>query len=456
MATDQLHARRDEFESPEPLVPYPRAMKMFPVIRQSWLSAFDKCALSAKFDQQYRRGWDQHWQARGVMFHRFAGRALREMALHGEMSIEVDVALAILHEVIRQEDIDRECPDCFSTRIKPGISKDGMRTCMDCGARFETELTNLPMHELKDLYWTVIKWANDTSWDTEKLYSVEERLRAVVTYPNRLGGPGVERMLSGQIDALFVDGNEATILDWKDTWGMPGPTEVSFEGYFQQRFYSWLVFKNYRHIEKVTLREFYERYSEAREAVVWRDRVDDIEAELAALAERFDRGFEEKAFPPTPGKHCSWCIRPTGCPIIVPARGEGRILDADHAKKVAGQLVVMESVKDDLTKAMKAWSDIHGPTEVRHSKGQAAYGFQRRVRTVRPTKEQLEAAISAAGGIEHVDLNDLYTESVSTRFGLFRPEESAEQADDRLLAQLQQSVDAARARREESMHRREG
>src|SRR3954470_12345805 len=142
------------------VVPYPRAMRRFPVLRQSWLSTFDRCALSSRFDHLYRRGWDTHPQARGTMWHRFAGRALREMAQLGERTIEVDVALAILHEVVRQEDVDRDCPDCFSTRIAPGISRTGMRRCLACGAKFETELTNLPMRELKDLYWTAIKWAH--------------------------------------------------------------------------------------------------------------------------------------------------------------------------------------------------------------------------------------------------------------------------------------------------------
>lgn len=453
--TPVASATRD-FEAPQQLAPYPRAMRRFPVLRQSWLSSFDKCALSARFDQEYRRGWDAHHQARGVVFHRFAGRALREMALLGERSIEVDVALAILHEVIRQDDVDRECPDCFSARVAPGISKDGMRRCLDCGARFETELTNLPAHELKDLYWTVKKWAHETSWETEHLYSVEERMKAPVFYENRLGGAGVERWLSGQIDALFEypDGT-AVVVDWKDTWGMPAPTEVSFEGYFQQRFYGWLVMKNRKHVEKVVLREFYERYSEAREAVVWRERLDDIEAELAALAERFDRAFEEKVFPPSPGKQCSWCVRPTACPIVVPARGDGRILDGGHARKAAGQLIVIESVEAQLKAALKAWSDTHGPVEVKDAKGLRYFGFRRKQRRERPTRERLQEAIAAAGGIEHLDLDELYPEKAGTTFGAFTPspEETPEAQDARLLRDLERSAEAAGKRRA-SMHRR--
>jgi hypothetical protein len=93
-------------------VPYPTALAQYPEIRQSILSAFDLCALEAKFDLDYRKGWSSHPQARGQIFHRFAARALTEMNHQNERTIEVDVALAILHEVLRQDDVDRECPVC--------------------------------------------------------------------------------------------------------------------------------------------------------------------------------------------------------------------------------------------------------------------------------------------------------------------------------------------------------
>lgn len=437
-----------------PLVPYPKALEAFPTVRQSMLSSFDRCGKMTQFDLLYRRGWDAHHQARGVVFHRVAARCLREMAILGETSIEVDVALAVLHEVLRQDDIDRQCPDCFSMNIRPGISPDGNRLCGDCGQTFETELTNIPMSEIKDLYWTTIKWANENEFDVANLYSTEERYRAPLAYTNRLGGPGVERVLTGQLDALFLYEHEgrAVVLDWKDTWALPGPTEVSFGGYFQQRFYGWLVMKNFKQIESVTLREFYERYSEGREATVFASQLDDIEDELAALAERFDRAYEEDVWRPSPGKHCSFCVAPTKCPILKEGRMEGRIVDEADARSKAGQLVVVEEIKKNLTSSLKAFADASssGEIPVRTSKGKAVMGFQRSERTERPTKQQLEDAIAAAGGIEHVNLDDLYVTKMGTRFGLYTPSTDVEKAqeDAELLAQLEASVAEAHARRE--------
>lgn len=431
-----------------PSVPYPRAMRRFPVLRQSWLSQFDDCGLSSRFEFEYRSGTSTHPQARGQIFHRFAGRALREMARMHEEEIEVDVAMAIFHEVLRQEDIDRECPWCFSPNIRPGVSKHGLRTCADCRRKFETELVNLPMREVKDLYWTVKKWARENQWDTRSLYSVEERLKAVVRY-GAYGG--VERVLTGQTDALFRPQPDwMVVLDWKDTWGLPGPADVSFKGYFQQRFYAWMLMKQpqFKQVERVTLREFYVRFSEPREATIHRQDLDDIEAEMGALAERFDRAYEENAWVPTAGQHCNFCMRPSACPIPVFARDEGRIIDADRAKQVAESLLVAEKVVRDNRKALRGFAEVNGNLEVKSKKGKKVMGFKHSKTVVRPTRDELARALMEAGPNGMVNLDELYKERKNTKFGVFAPEASDDPSvqDAHLMEQLEASLAMAQKR----------
>ena len=173
-----------------PPVPYPKALKMYPTIRQSVLSSFDNCALLVRFEREHRGGWNFPWQARGGMFHSFAARALTEMYRQSEESIEVDVALAILHEVLRQADVDKECPHCGSTKIRRGLTKAGNRYCLSCRQRFETEIVVLPEREVEDLYWIVKKWAHDNQWSISDLVDVEQRLQADITYPNPARGAG--------------------------------------------------------------------------------------------------------------------------------------------------------------------------------------------------------------------------------------------------------------------------
>lgn len=427
--------------------PYPKALERFPKIRQSTLSAFDSCSLAAKFESDYRRGWSTHPQARGQTFHRTAAACLRTMSRLGEPSIPVDAALAHLHDSLRQVDVDRICPACGSGKIKRGV-KDGMRTCGACGCRFETELMNLPMKEVKELRMVVIKWANDNSWDIENLVDVEHRLDADVEYPDPAGG-SIRRTVTGQLDAMFIapeQEDHAIVLDWKDTWGMPGPTDVSFGGYFQQRMYGWLLMRNYPSIQRVTLREFYVRYSEPREVTLWRDSLDDVEQEFSALVERFDRSIHEGAFTPTPGKHCHWCMRPTACPVLPEARGYGRVRTESESVVMTRQLVVAQAAVEQARNALMGWADVHGPIPINDAKGPRALGYRETKTTVRPTRDALEAALATG----KVDLDELYVERTGTRFEQHRaPRVKLTDEDVALQASLEGALAEARATHEE-------
>lgn len=429
-------------------VPYPKALAAYPRIRQSLLGEFDQCALAAWFSERYTRNFSTFPQARGQLFHRFAARALREMQAQGEPTIEVDVALAILTEVIRQDDVDRVCPICGSRRIKKGVSREGKRTCLGCKEQFQSEFVNLAMASVKDLYWEVKKWAYDNTWSIDDLVDVEHRLFAKITYPNPHGGE-VERVLTGQLDTLFVEGiDHGIVLDWKDSWALPPPTEISFIGYFQQRCYGLLVLAEYRSIEQVTLREFYPRFSEAREATIWRHNIDEITAEMSALVERFDRAVEENIWRPTPGKWCGYCTRPELCPIPDPARNEGMITNVDQAEQVAHQLIVANAVAKKAKAALAAWSADHGPIPLKDAKGYRQWGHRQVTRIDRPTKEALEQAIREAGSLDHLNLDSLYREIVATRFEPHVPEKRPQtESDADFLASLQETANEAKAAR---------
>jgi hypothetical protein len=446
--------------------PYPLARERFPTIRQSLLSSFDDCALSSYFDTAYRRGWSHPWHARGRMFHAFAGEALREMARLGEEKIPTDAALSILRDLLRQDWADRRCPRCGVEEILPGIDElTGERTCGN-GHRFETELVNLPAAAAKDLAWVTIKWAHDNTFDIRHLVDVEQRLEATAHYPHP-GGGSVSRVLSGQLDALFVvdDLSHAIVLDWKDTWGLPaehdeGDDEVSFKGYFQQRFYAWLIFKNYAGVDKVTLREFYVRFSATREASLERDELPELESEFAALAERFDRVWDEhlamgedtnagrRPFRPTPGKCCNWCTRPSACPIPQFARGDGRIIDADAAALFGRQVLAAEATLKQGRKALRAFTDVNGPIAVKDAKGTREMGYRETVRVERPSLEDLERAERERGRpLTSVEVRGLYKRRRITRFGSHTPravDEGAAQAE--LERQLKESILQAQVR----------
>lgn len=457
-----------------PTVPFPTAIERFPEVRQSYLSQFDRCALSTAMGLEWEEGWSTHEQARGQIAHRVFARCLAIMyeesdfaTGHIERSILPEIAVAQLREELRQADRDWR------------------------------DVVNLPMDQVKDLRWVVVKWANDNLFDIQDLVDVEQRLKAKVSYPNPHGGV-VERIITGQLDALFISGAEAdaaVVLDWKDTWGMPGPQELSFGGYFQQRLYAFLIFANYPTVESVTLDERYVRFSDkddveagSRKATLWREDLEELHAEFSALIERFDRAVEHGDVPwgktakdlvkrmraesdtkkkrdlrveyentvglwtPSPGQHCGYCPRPTACPIFPTARGAGRITNAQDAERVAGETIVADAAAKKGKDALKVWGDKNGLIYVKDSKGVRAWGHQPQKRTVTPKPAEVAAEVKLAEveGREP-DIEGLWKTTVGTRFGLHQPkpptDDGSPDQETSLMQAMEESVRIAQEKK---------
>lgn len=388
-------------------VPFPTALQKHKTIRQSLLASFESCALETKLDMEYRSGWSGHPQGRGTIFHRMAAKALLWMAQHEENQIPTEEALEILRECLRQHDVP---PD---------------------------DVVNVPFKEIKDLRWVTVKWASENVFDVKSLASIEERLYADVAYPDGNGG-NVIRRLTGQLDAVFAPVDDhAVVVDWKDTWALPRESEVSDKGYFQQRFYAMLIMVRYPAIQRVTLRETYVRLKDevtetapVREATVFRSELDAILEEMAGLAERFDRAVEHGKWPlevdpqtgkperpelwtPSPGSHCSYCPRPTACPIFPDARVQGAIQSEEQAKLWAGQKIVAAAAEKQRDAALRAWADAHGPIPVKSAKEQKVMGYKAAKRTSRPKESEVRRFLREN---PHGDISELYRTSTITRF----------------------------------------
>jgi hypothetical protein len=425
-------------------VPFPKALERFPRLRQSWLSTYDNCALSSKFETEYEQGWSSHPAARGIISHRAIARCLTLMLERDEPYVPVDVALDQVDQVIRQADVGTDEP-------------------------FGDEVVSIPVREIAEVRVTVKTWALYTSWAVQDFAGIEKRLETTLTYPASQGPvPGipdsqrereatadwddvtepamVERLVTGKLDLLLIeqDGEHAIVYDLKDTWGIPserlgvtriredGPPEnVSEEGYFQQRFYSLLVFRHYPRVQRVTLREFYPRYASGkvldrkglpinpvREATVDRVQLGDIEAEMSALIERFDRSYETGKFRPAPGSHCAYCVRPEACTIFPSAKGEGRISSPAEAERLAGRLNVLTALTKQTTKALRAWSNAHGDVRVRDAKRPRVYGPVVRIETKAPTAAQIRQAVERGD-----DPAELYRSREVVGFCVHTPEE---------------------------------
>jgi len=336
---------------PPPLPPrsIEEVIAAYPRHRQSMLGTSDNCLLSARFDLE-GRPYTNHAQARGIIGHRIAAEIMRTLQATGEVQIPSEEAVAIMREVCRQRDL----PD-------------------------DEEVVVLPVREQRLLRIAIIRLAG-YRFNTTRLIDVEARLSASVRYVHPEYGP-IVREFTGKPDALLADPPDgAVVLDWKfspsapaarveppeDEWRGDGDhLHVSYQGYWQQRAYAWLVMKNYPSVQRVTLREFYPLPGEARSATITRDGLEHIEAEITERIELLDRalegGHDSPLWQPSPGRHCSYCRNPAGCPLEPEVRErEGGITSPTAAARVAGEFVVADEFRTKARAALKNYVDETG------------------------------------------------------------------------------------------------
>ncbi len=333
-------------------------VEAFPTLRQSLLGRVDNCSLSARFELE---GYPITTgpQARGIIFHRTAAEILRTLWRTGERTIPQAEALEIMYEVAAQRDVPPE------------------------------EIVVVPAKERRTLRIAVLALAG-LPLDTSRLIDVERRLFSTITYRLEDGTP-VERQISGQPDALLADPpNGAIVLDWKTAPSAPAAApngnqehwtgdaaHVSYEGYWQQRFYALLVLDNFPSVERVTLREYYVLPREARPATVPREALEHIRREITIVAETLDRGLmggsKSRFWSPSPGHHCGYCRRPLACPVELDARqSQGGITSEAQASRAAAEFILIDRVRPDLREALKSWHEITGqPIPVKSAKGRA-------------------------------------------------------------------------------------
>lgn len=401
-------------------VPFPRAVEAFPRLRQSLLANFDLCGLAAKFDIEHRQDWSGHRAAGGQILHRAIGRCLEVMHENGEDAIPLEIAMTLYDEVVRQAEVP--------------LNGDSLG---------DSDVT-VPMKELADMRVALRTWAgNPLGWSTEQFVGIERRYDVTISYPDGAGGM-VDRVLTTKPDLLEItaDGETAVVWDWKSGWHLPAENSKEGEyddddlgpsGFFQQRCHALIVFLTYPRIQRVVTNEVYPRWmgstgkahpqtgepiNPVRTATIYRHELPEIQTEFAALIERFDRAYEHNVWTPAPGSHCSWCVRPEACTIFPAARAEGRIASAEEAERLAGRLAVLDALKRQTTKALRAWAGEHGDIPVKNPKAPKVYGPVVRQQTTKPTLEQVQAAI--ANG---VDVGELYVTKDVAKFTVHAPAE---------------------------------
>jgi hypothetical protein len=314
-------------------------MKIPDAFRQSLVGTFDDCALATRFELEGHREWSSKAQARGTIFHSIAEEILRTLHRQGENAISTQEAIEVAYEVMAQRDVPAG------------------------------DVVVLDADERAMLIRTVLMFAGLT-WDDLHIVGLEKRLTVPIKCED-----GKTRTFTGKLDLLAADPpGGAIVVDFKTGWGSPkdsrGPEEpvgkqyLSERGHFQLDAYGLLVMGTYPSIDHVTLREFHVMTDAVREATLTRDELEHVTRELGVQMELLERamteGAKSKLWKPTPGKHCQWCCRPSGCPIAAAERGEGAVETPEMAAEWAEGLVAASASRDNYRKALKAYVDETG------------------------------------------------------------------------------------------------
>lgn len=365
---------------------------LWPTLRQSLLSNFDDCPLSAFFAMKHANGWSTSPQARGTIFHRTAAEILRTMRAQGHRTIPRREAVEILIETLRQEWTRNERGEKIPLPAE--------------------DIVRVPMRSMPELRMAVDKFAKDNEFSTHKIVDIEKKLEAPISY-TRADGRRVTRTITGTLDVLLFDPPDGSIvIDWKDTFGLPPEPRdsesqgyddeelkgLSFHGYFQQRVYGYLVMMNYRNVDRVTLREFYVRKTKVRKATLHRHQLPDVEEDLRVLVAAIDAALEQGApdlspgpdgsvdmealgwWTASPGRHCGFCLRPTSCPIPEEVRASvgGAATTREQAARWAARLTIAERIRNEARDVLKGWVETSGePVPVKWAKGRQVIGWFR-------------------------------------------------------------------------------
>ncbi len=163
----------------------------------------------------------------------------------------------------------------------------------------------------------------------------------------------------GIIDLLEIDGDTATIIDYKTDWAVRPQYEVDRD--FQLRVYAWLVAREYPQVTNFKAKLDFVRHSIVREVEMDIGDVLRTEAKLLGLVRLIEN---EKEFPPQPGAGCAWCNYIEKCSALKNISNMTICKTKEDAIRIAGELAILEKQVSDRKEALKNWCTVNGPVVV--------------------------------------------------------------------------------------------
>ena len=289
--------------------------------------------------------------------------------------------------------IYRQCPRRYRARYLDGLPERETEALL-IGREAHELIAAYLRHLVEERLETDVTWSPPPGYRYESTMLLREMQASVAIHPERvvaveeaveadLGG----RRFLGYLDLLELSEDTPIVTDWKSDQRVRTQAEVERD--LQMRLYACLVRGAYGY-NLVRCREHFLRFRSRVEMEAGAEVMDRTEEEIAALV-RLIEG--EREWAPTPGTHCAWCPQQLseGCPAV--SESPVRIGGVDDARRLAGEILVLEKQLKDRKDALRAWTAIEGPVQV----GGAEFGHfeSRGVRVV--DWPRFMAAVELAG-----------------------------------------------------------
>jgi hypothetical protein len=174
-----------------------------------------------------------------------------------------------------------------------------------------------------------------------------------------------EAYISGGIDFLYIDADEAVVMDYKTVRSIY--TKSFMKDSLQRKIYSLLALKHYSQIEQVSFVFDFVRYGyESTPITMGREEIEGVETLLRAEIEATQEVLAQQESPvPSPGAHCILCEGRASCPAYRQAFDlRQQITTPDEAAKLYRQWRLGKVRMDASEELLKFWINTHGPIQV--------------------------------------------------------------------------------------------
>jgi CRISPR/Cas system-associated exonuclease Cas4 (RecB family) len=181
--------------------------------------------------------------------------------------------------------------------------------------------------------------------------------------------PGIPPLVGRLDDVRRYKDAEGTFIgntDYKSSWSAEQSDANEFQLHLQG-----LMLKTSYPDERIKVRNAYVRFgidSDWYEMKPWD--YDNVRRRAIAVYERMRRARASGAYPPSPGKACSYCPIALQCVEALALREQGHLaLTIDDAKKQVEDVLVLEAALKTRKASLKKWVDTNGPVAVERKNG---------------------------------------------------------------------------------------